>query len=104
MAPWLIPDGDPYSAVVNGRIVWILDAYTDTDQYPYATRVNLNDATSDSINATATNVFAQPPNYVNYMRNSVKAVVDAYDGTVDLYAWDEQDPILKTWQKAFPGL
>ena len=104
VAPWLVPDGDPYSAVVNGRIVWILDAYTDTDQYPYSTLVNLNDATSDSINATATNVFAQPQNYVNYMRNSVKAVVDAYDGTVNLYAWDESDPILKTWQKAFPGV
>ncbi|MFI0432801.1 MAG: UPF0182 family protein [Candidatus Nanopelagicales bacterium] len=104
VAPWLTPDGDPYSAVVNGRIVWILDAYTKTDQYPYSTRVDLNDATSDSITTTSTNVFALPQDRVNYMRNSVKAVVDAYDGTVDLYAWDEADPILQTWQRAFPGV
>ena len=103
VAPWLVPDGDPYSAVVNGRIVWILDAYTDTDQYPYSTRVNLNDATSDSINATATNVFAQPPNYVNYMRNSVKATVDAYTGEVTLYAWDAEEPLLQAWQKVYPN-
>lgn len=104
VAPWLTPDGDPYSAVVNGRIVWILDAYTKTDQYPYSTRVDLNDATSDSVTTTSTNVFALPQDRVNYMRNSVKAVVDAYDGTVDLYAWDEADPILQAWQRAFPGV
>lgn len=104
VAPWLTPDGDPYSAVVNGRIVWILDAYTKTDQYPYSTRVDLNDATSDSVTTTSTNVFALPQDRVNYMRNSVKAVVDAYDGTVDLYAWDESDPILQAWERAFPGV
>ena len=104
VAPWLTPDGDPYAAVVNGRIVWIQDAYTRTEQYPNSTRVDLNDATSDSITTTSTNVFALPKDQVNYMRNSVKAVVDAYDGTVDLYAWDESDPILQTWQKAFPGI
>lgn len=104
VAPWLTPDGDPYAAVVNGRVVWIVDAYTKTDQYPNSTRVDLNEATADSITTNSTNVFALPRDQVNYMRNSVKAVVDAYDGTVDLYAWDEQDPILQTWQKAFPGV
>ena len=104
VAPWLTPDGDPYAAVVNGRIVWILDAYTKTDQFPYSTKVDLNEATSDSVTSTASNVFALPQDRVNYMRNSVKATVDAYDGTVDLYAWDESDPILQAWQKAFPGV
>ncbi|MDQ1245742.1 MAG: uncharacterized protein QG597_109 [Actinomycetota bacterium] len=104
VAPWLTPDGDPYAAVVNGRIVWILDAYTKTDQYPYSTRVDLNEATSDSVTSTAANVFALPTDRVNYMRNSVKAVVDAYDGTVDLYAWDEADPILQAWERSFPGV
>lgn len=104
VAPWLTPDGDPYAAVVDGRIVWIQDAYTRTDQYPNSTRVDLNDATSDSITSQSANVFALPPDQVNYMRNSVKAVIDAYDGTVDLYEWDEQDPILKTWMKSFPGV
>jgi len=104
VAPWLTPDGDPYAAVIDGRIVWIVDAYTKTDQFPGSSRVDLNEATSDSITVTAANVFALPRDEVNYMRNSVKAVVDAYDGTVDLYAWDESDPILQAWQKAFPGV
>lgn len=104
VAPWLTPDGDPYAAVIDGRIVWIVDAYTKTDQFPYSTRVDLNDATSDSITTTAANVFALPRDDVNYMRNSVKAVIDAYEGTVDLYAWDESDPILKAWMKAFPDV
>ncbi len=104
VAPWLTPDGDPYAAVVDGRIVWLLDAYTKTDQFPYATRVDLNEATSDSVTTTAANVFALPQDRVNYMRNSVKAVIDAYDGTVDLYAWDEADPILQSWMKTFPGV
>ena len=104
VAPWLTPDGDPYAAVIDGRIVWIVDAYTKTDQYPYSTRVDLNDATSDSITTTASNVFALPRDDVNYMRNSVKAVIDAYEGSVDLYAWDEADPILQSWMNAFPGV
>lgn len=104
VAPWLTPDGDPYAAVIDGRIVWIVDAYTKTDQYPGSTRVDLNEATSDSITVSAANVFALPRDEVNYMRNSVKAVIDAYDGTVDLYGWDESDPILQAWQNAFPGV
>ncbi|MDN5762752.1 MAG: UPF0182 family protein [Microlunatus sp.] len=102
-APWLSVDGDPYPAVVDGRIVWIVDGYTTSNSYPYAERVGLNSATSDSQTAQNTNVVAQPDTNINYMRNSVKAVVDAYDGTVKLYAWDETDPVLQTWQKAFPG-
>jgi uncharacterized membrane protein (UPF0182 family) len=100
-APWLTVDGDAYPAVVEGRIVWIVDGYTTADTYPYSNRVSLNDVTSDSQTSQGT-VVAQPEQEVNYMRNSVKAVVDAYDGTVKLYAWEESDPVLQTWRKVFP--
>ena len=101
-APWLSVDGDPYPAVVGGRIVWIVDGYTTSNSYPYSQRVGLNAVTSDSQTTQGTNVVAQPDTNINYIRNSVKAVVDAYDGSVKLYAWDETDPVLQTWTKAFP--
>ncbi|CAM5326152.1 UPF0182 family membrane protein [Streptomyces tanashiensis] len=103
VAPWLTIDGDAYPAVVDGRIQWIVDAYTTTNGYPYASRTTLGDTTADSLtvgNQQRTVVAQQ--NQVNYIRNSVKATVDAYDGTVKLYEWDTQDPVLKTWMKAFP--
>jgi uncharacterized membrane protein (UPF0182 family) len=103
-APWLKVDGDAYPAVVEGRIVWIVDGYTTSNSYPYSERVNLQSVTSDSQTSVGGTVVAQPQDNVNYMRNSVKAVVDAYDGTVKLYAWDETDPVLKTWQKVFPNV
>jgi uncharacterized membrane protein (UPF0182 family) len=102
-APWLTVDGDPYPAVVNGRITWILDGYTTSNGYPYSSNTTLDDATADSTTAQSQFVAAQRQTQVNYIRNSVKATVDAYDGTVTLYGWDENDPVLKTWSKAFPG-
>jgi len=102
VAPWLHIDGDPYPAVVDGRIQWILDGYTTVNGYPYSERTTLEESTSDSITATSRAVLAQPEEEVNYIRNSVKATVDAYDGTVSLYAWDESDPVLQVWQDAFP--
>ncbi|MEU5597114.1 UPF0182 family protein [Streptomyces sp. NPDC020298] len=104
VAPWLTIDGDAYPAVVDGRIQWIVDAYTTTNGYPYASRTTLGDTTADSLTATNNNraVVAQQ-NQVNYIRNSVKATVDAYTGEVKLYQWDTKDPVLKTWMKAFPG-
>lgn len=99
VAPWLTLDGDPYPAVINGRITWILDAYTTSANIPYAAHTTLGEVTIDSLTG-------QPMSQdrVNYIRNSVKATVDAYDGTVTLYAWDEKDPLLKAWTKVFPGL
>ena len=91
-APWLKVDGDAYPAVVEGRIVWIVDGYTTSNSYPNSERVNLNDVTSDAQTSAGGTVVAQPQDDINYMRNSVKAVVDAYDGTVKLYAWDDTDP------------
>ncbi|SDR87724.1 UPF0182 family membrane protein [Microlunatus soli] len=102
VAPWLTVDRDAYPAVVDGRVVWIVDGYTTADTYPNSQRVSLQDATSDTRSRVGT-IGAQPDTMINYMRNSVKAVVDAYDGSVKLYAWDENDPVLKTWEKAFPG-
>jgi len=103
VAPWLVLDGDPYPVVSGGRVTWIVDAYTTTSLYPYSTRTTLEDATSDSITTTTTSLALQPRRVVNYMRNSVKATVDAYDGTVTLYAWDPDEPLLRTWSRIFPG-
>ncbi|WEB45719.1 MULTISPECIES: UPF0182 family protein [Streptomyces] len=102
VAPWLTIDGDAYPAVIDGRIQWIVDAYTTSNGYPYASRTTLGESTADSLTNGQRAVVAQQ-NQVNYIRNSVKATVDAYDGTVKLYQWDTKDPVLKTWMKAFPG-
>ncbi|MBA3264990.1 MAG: UPF0182 family protein [Nocardioidaceae bacterium] len=101
VAPWLTVDGDPYPAVVDGRLLWILDGYTSTANYPMSNLVDLSDATSDSLTDEAA-VVGQASDDINYMRNSVKATVDAYDGTVTLYEWDETDPLLRAWRGAFP--
>jgi uncharacterized protein len=103
VAPWLTVDGNPYPAVVDGRIVWIVDGYTTANSYPMSDRISLNEATSDSLTQRSRALASQPNDDVNYMRNSVKAVVDAYSGSVKLYEWDETDPVLKAWQNAFPG-
>ena len=95
VAPYLTLDTDPYPAIVDGRVLWIVDGYTTSNKYPYSRAENIGDAISDS------NGTAYGPN-INYIRNSVKATVDAYDGSVKLYAWDDKDPILKSWQKVFP--
>ena len=103
-APWLTLDADPYATVVDGRIVWIVDGYTTSDAYPYSQRQEFGEATTDSLTTTQTGTTVVPiRDQVNYIRNSVKATVDAYDGSVTLYAWDESDPVLQTWSKAFPG-
>jgi uncharacterized membrane protein (UPF0182 family) len=101
VAPFLTMDGDPYPAVVNGRVTWILDGYTTSSSYPYSQEVDLRSATSDTTSDRGT--VLQAKQNINYIRNSVKATVDAYDGTVNLYAFDENDPILKAWNKAFGG-
>jgi len=103
VAPWLTLDGNPYPAIVNGHVLWIVDGYTTSSGYPYAAVRNLAAATDNSVTANSASVTALPDINVNYLRNSVKATVDAYDGTVTLYQWDTQDPVLKTWSKAYPG-
>ncbi len=104
VAPWLTLDQDPYPVVADGRIKWVVDGYTLSNEYPYSSRVSLSEATSDSVSSRTLPSSLLPRDQANYVRNSVKAVVDAYDGTVTLYAWDPADPVLQTWMKAFPGI
>jgi uncharacterized membrane protein (UPF0182 family) len=99
VAPYLTLDKDAYPAIVNGRIDWIVDGYTTTDQYPYSTVEQLSQVVADA-NVSAP---AYSLDTMNYIRNSVKATVDAYTGKVTLYAWDPSDPLLKTWEKIFPA-
>ncbi|MTA06993.1 MAG: UPF0182 family protein, partial [Actinobacteria bacterium] len=103
VAPWLTLDGDPYPSIVDGKVTWIIDGYTTSAGYPYAQATSLSTATKDALTANSASVTAQENKTVNYIRNSVKATVDAYDGTVTLYQWDTKDPVLKTWMKAFPN-
>lgn len=98
VAPYLTLDNDPYPAIVDGRVVWIVDGYTTTSDYPYSTPVNVSEAIADTYRPSPQLAF----DTVNYMRNSVKATVDAYSGEVVLYAWDIEDPLLSAWSKIFP--
>ncbi len=102
VAPWLTTDSNTYPAVVNGRIKWMVDGFTTLDSLPYAQRTSLEAATADSQAATP-GVRQAPNKQVSYIRNSVKATVDAYDGTVTLYSNDDKDPVLKAWEGVFPG-
>ncbi len=103
VAPYLTLDGRVYPAVVNGRVKWIVDGYTTSDAYPYSQTTDLGEATRDSTTETSDTVSSLSSKNANYIRNSVKATVDAYDGSVDLYVWDESDPVIKAWEKIFPG-
>jgi len=100
VAPWLTLDGDPYPAVVDGRVLWIIDGYTTSSGYPYSRQSVLSNVTADALTANTGTALGNQS--INYIRNSVKATVDAYNGTVSLYTWDESDPVLKTWSKVFP--
>ena len=102
LAPWLTLDEDPYPAVIDGQIVWIIDGYTTTDRYPLAQRESFDEMTDDSLDS-GSSFGTLPTDEINYMRNAVKVTLDAYDGSVNLYAWDETDPILQAWRGAFPG-
>ncbi|MGO1173660.1 MAG: UPF0182 family membrane protein [Actinomycetaceae bacterium] len=117
VAPYLTLDSRAYPAVVDddddpetpSRLVWIIDGYTTSNDYPYSARESLEEATEDSLSEGQAGVAgtAYVPEQVNYIRNSVKAVVDAYDGSVSLYEWGQEedenpDPILEAWQSVFP--
>lgn len=91
--PFLRFDADPYLAIVDGRLTWIWDAYTTTNEYPYSESINVGEATGGQLE----------PLLVNYMRNSVKVTVDAYDGTMTYYA-DLTEPIVEVWSRAYPRL
>ena len=101
-APFLQFDSDPYAAVVEGRLVWIWDAYTTSNQYPYSQPVDLGDPTvaSPPEDPAAPRLSGE----ANYIRNSVKVVVDAYEGSMTYYVTDPDDPIIQVWQRVFPEL
>ncbi|MTD92498.1 UPF0182 family protein [Corynebacterium hiratae] len=103
VAPWLTTDSSTYPAVIDGRIKWIVDGYTTLDSLPYSQRTSLTETTQDTQNPTGT-TQRLVNDRVGYIRNSVKATVDAYDGTVDLYEFDTEDPVLKAWEGVFPGV
>jgi uncharacterized membrane protein (UPF0182 family) len=92
-APFLYPDADPYLVILDGRLVWVQDLYTVTSHYPYSEAGETERLDSDVL-----------PSGFNYIRNSVKATVDAYDGTITFYVWDEEDPVLRAYRSIFPDL
>ena len=92
MAPFLRFDNDPYPIVADGHVFWIINAYTTTSDYPYSQSVS-----TELVGADLSRGY-------NYVRNSVKVVVDAYNGDVDMYVTDESDPMIRAWQGAFPDL
>ncbi|MEM9214252.1 MAG: UPF0182 family protein [Cyanobacteria bacterium P01_F01_bin.150] len=99
IAPFLELDNDPYITVIDGQLKWIVDAYTMSDRFPYSQPLAWRSTVRQnrSENASTTRSF-------NYIRNSVKVVVDAYDGTMEFFAVDNADPVLKAYQKIFPSL
>jgi uncharacterized membrane protein (UPF0182 family) len=105
VAPFLTLDGDPYPVIVGGQILWVVDGYTTTDNYPYSKRISLQQATSNTYSPGG--LAVGPNRQINYIRNSVKATVNAYTGAVHLYQWPpggHASPVLQSWMKSFPGL
>ncbi len=97
VAPFLRTDSDPYPVILDGRIKWVLDSYTVTSRYPYSEPLT-------EVERARLAVSTRIPLGSNYIRNSVKTVVDAYDGTVNFYVADSTDPIIRAWAANYPGL
>src|SRR5699024_5870228 len=96
VAPYLEVDTNTYPAIVDGRVQWIVDGYTTSDSFPYSDQSQLESATVDALNVDQDLTLT---GQINYIRNSVKATVDAYDGTVTLYAWEPDDALLQAWMR-----
>ncbi|HMO11659.1 MAG TPA: UPF0182 family protein, partial [Actinotalea sp.] len=109
VAPYLTLDSSVYPAVVeveegaDKRVLWIVDGYTTSQNYPYSTSRQLDAVIADSLTERSQALATLAPSWINYIRNSVKATVDAYSGEVTLYAWDVEDPVLQAWQNVFPS-
>jgi len=102
IAPFLRLDSDPYTVIDNGRLKWIVDAYTVSDHYPYSRPVNLSDNASTLLGRRTLRTVVR--DNVNYIRNSVKVIVDAYDGTLEFVAMDNADPVLASYRQIYPNL
>lgn len=107
LAPFLELDSDPYIVNANGQLYWMIDAYTTSEYYPYAEPFSAQELlqykegeSMRSFRVQHNREFAG----INYIRNSVKAVVNAYDGSVEFYVFDDEDPLIKVWDKIFPGM
>ncbi len=107
LAPFLHFDDDPYIVLADGKLYWIIDCYTTSSSYPYSERFDSTEKIEykegNRTQTLSTNV-GYGLNGINYIRNSAKAVVDAYDGSVDFYIFDQDDPLIKVWDKIFPDL
>ncbi|MFN2525731.1 MAG: UPF0182 family protein [Actinomycetota bacterium] len=101
VAPFLELDHDPYIVAADGRLVWIIDAYTSTRFYPYSQKFPASDIVSGEETGNVTGLLRGD---INYVRNSVKVAIDAFDGTMTFYVVDDEDPLLQAWSKAFPQL
>ncbi len=107
LAPFLKFDNDPYIVLDNGKLYWMIDAYTTSSYYPYSEPFTSDEAigygqgtNARSLSGRVNEIF----NGENYIRNSVKVVVNAYDGSVNFYVVDKNDPLIKVWEKIYPGL
>jgi uncharacterized membrane protein (UPF0182 family) len=97
ITPFLVSDADPYPVIFGGRILWVMDMYTTTSHYPYSEPVSIPQQDRLAISS-------EMPIGTNYVRNSVKAVVDAHNGDVTFYMSDAVDPLVRAWSRAYPGL
>jgi uncharacterized membrane protein (UPF0182 family) len=107
LAPFLAFDDDPYIVLADGKLYWMVDGYTRSDHYPYATRFSASEEIEYEAGGRRRSLSRRTLDYLdgaNYVRNSVKAVVDAYDGSVHLYVFAPDDPVIRTWRSVFPGL
>jgi uncharacterized membrane protein (UPF0182 family) len=107
LAPFLEFDQDPYIVLVDGRLYWIIDAYTSSEYYPYSEPFSSRETIEykqGERTRTLTTQVATELDGANYVRNSVKVIVDAYNGSVDFYVYDEDDPLIQVWDRIFPGL
>jgi hypothetical protein len=108
LAPFLRFDRDPYLVVVDGKLYWIIDGYTTATRYPYSEPFLTQERTPAGVSRVRRILFRKTEtaalNDVNYIRNSVKAVVDAFNGSVDFYIFEEEDPVIQVWSKIFPSL
>ena len=107
LAPFLDFDSDPYIVLADGRLYWIIDAYATSEYYPYSEPFSAREMIEFSQQEVDRTLFAQKAGYlegVNYIRNSVKAVVDAYNGSVDFYIFEPDDPVIQVWNRIFPDL
>lgn len=103
VVPFLRLDSDPYLSLIDGRLKWILDGYTTSDRYPYSEPI-ASSPDAGILLSSETQLAGIARNGTNYIRDAAKVVIDAYDGSLTVYAIDSSDPILSTYQKIFPEL